>query len=121
MARGKSDRRGAAKPASTPPTDDGALIDVLFVPEDGGSENYGEPLPLPSDESKLTDYKDALASVADRLLAKSSEPQTQPAPDPPEPDLQIPGKSDEAPAPSPSPKPSRQLRRSLLPGQWVTK
>ena len=121
MARGKSDRRGAAKPASTPPTDDGALINVLFVSEEDGSENYGGVSSLLTDDSDLTDYKDALASVADRLLAKSSEPQTPPAPDPPESDLQIPSRSDEAPAPSPSPKPSRQLRRSLLPGQWVTK
>ena len=114
MARGKSGRRGAAKPTDPPLIEQSVLFGPDHLDEDGydpGSE-ISESLP---------DYKDALASVADRYLAKSSEPQTQPAPDPPQSDSQTPDKSSEAPPVSPSPKPRAGRARRLASGQWVTK
>ena len=72
------------------------------------------------EDKNLPDYKDALASVADRYLAKSSKPQTQPAPDQPQSGSQIPDKSSEAPPVSPSPKPQAGRARRLDSGQWVT-
>ena len=116
MAKGRSGRRGEAKPPAPP------LIDALLGPdhleilaEDGYQGQVAH------NEKHVPDYKEALASVADRYLAKSSTPQTQPAPDPPESDLQTPDKSSEAPLPSPSPKPQAGRVRRLVPGQWVTK
>ena len=106
MAKGRSGRRGEAKPPAPP------LIDALFVSEESKAEIYS---------LSMDTYQDALASVADRYLATASDPQTQPAPDQPQSDQQTPDKSAEAPPPSPSPKPSRQRVRRLVPGQWVTR
>ena len=114
MARGKSGRRGEAKPTDPP----AIKQSVLF----GIDELEGTAYPSQSDISEsVLDYRDALASVADRYVAKSSEPQTQPVPDQPQFDLQIPDKSSEAPPASPSPKPQAGRARRLAPGQWVTK
>ena len=113
MARGKSGRRGEAKPADPPPIEKS----VLFGPDHVDKLPYH---PEPALEKVIPDYKDALASVADRYLAKSSKPQTQPAPGQPQPDLQTPDKSSEAPLALPSPKPQAGRARRLAPGQWVT-
>ena len=120
MAKGRSGRRGEAKPPAPP------LIDALFGPdqlvEHAGTYRSPSPAGVEPPDKKVLDYKASLASVADRYLAtKSSRPQTQPAPDPPESDLQTPDKSSEAPLPSPSPKPQAGRVRRLAPGQWVTK
>ena len=121
MAKGRSGRRGEAKPPAPP------LIDALFGPDhldDPVEDGYflkAAQGQVAHNEKHVPDYKDALASVADRYLAKSSTPQTQPAPDQPQSDQQTPDKSSEAPPPSPSPKPSRQRVRRLVPGQWVTR
>ena len=114
MARGKSGRRGEAKPTDLQPIKDSVLpgIDELE-----GNEYHA----LPDTSESLPDYRDALASVADRYLAKSSEPQKQPVPDQPQSGSQTPDKSSEAPLPSPSPKPQAGRARRLAPGQWVTK
>ena len=113
MARGKSGRRGEAKPTDPPPIDKS----VLFGPDHLDEGDYH---PATDADNPIPDYKDALASVADRYLAKSSKPQTQPAPDRPQSDLQTPDKSSEAPQVSPSPKPQAGRVRRLAPGQWVT-
>ena len=114
MAKDRSARRGEAKSPDTTPIEKS----VLFGPDhlDEGGYDLGSEI-----SESLPDYKDALASVADRYLAKSSKPQTQPAPDPPQSDSQTPGKSSEAPPVSPSPKPQAGRARRLAPGQWVTK
>ena len=113
MARGKSGRRGEVKPTDPPPIEKS----VLFGPDHLDKHDYHSQ---PSLEKVIPDYKDALASVADRYVAKSSKPQTQPAPDQPQPDLQTPDKSSEALPVSPSPKPQAGRARRLASGQWVT-
>lgn len=131
LAKGKSARRGAANGPDPMQIEHS----VLFGPDDdpvesnSGSANaylVDNNAPLRSSEGATSDdevpnYKDALSSVADRYLAKSSEPQTQPAPDRPLSDLQTPDKSSEAPPASPSPKPQVGRARRLASGQWVTK
>ena len=114
MARDRSGRRGEAKPTDPPPIEK----TVLFGPDHLDDLSYDPERAL---EKVIPDYKDALASVADRYLAKSSEPQTQPDPDQPQSDLQTPDKSSEAPPSSPSPKPQAGRARRLASGQWVTK
>ena len=113
MVRGKSGRRGEAKPTDPQPIEKS----VLFGPDHLDEGGYH---PEPALEKVIPDYKDALASVADRYLAKSSKPQTQPAPDQPQSDSQTPDKSSEVPPVSPSPKPQAGRVRRLAPGQWVT-
>ena len=127
MAKDKSARRGAAKSPDTTPI----KKSVLFGPDhldELVEHRYHDQPETPSFSSEgvttsdenLPDYKDALASVADRYLAKSSEPQIQPAPDQPQSDSQIPDKSSEAPPVLPSPKPQAGRARRLASGQWVT-
>ena len=114
MARDKSGRRGAAKPTDHLPIEKS----VLFGPDDLGEGEYHSQSDI---SESLPDYRDALASVADRYVAKSSKPQTQPAPDQLQSDSQTPDKSSEAPQASPSPKPQAGRARRLASGQWVTR
>ena len=123
MAKDKSARRGAAND----PDPMEIRQSVLFGSDEDLADIYDLEKTPPSvpegvaSGHELPNYKDALASVADRYLAKSSKTQTQPAPDPPQSDSQIPDKSSEAPPASPSPKPQAGRARRLAPGQWVTK
>ena len=128
MAKDRSARRGEVKSQDTTPIEKSVLFgpdhldeveanSYRFQPETPSLSSKGVAHP----DKHLPDYKDALASVADRYLAKSSKPQTQPAPDPPQSDSQTPDKSSEAPPVSPSPKPQAGRARRLAPGQWVTK
>ena len=127
MAKDKSARRGEEKS----PTDLQPIKEsVLFGPDEDAVDLTGlydqqqAPLSVPegvSKEKELGNYKDALASVADRYLSKSSKPQTQPVPDQPRSGSQTPDKSSEALPASPSPKPQAGRARRLAPGQWVTK
>ena len=128
MAKGKSDRRGAANAQDPQPISKS----VLFGPDDLGELDANDyrydskasnpdPEGVSSLDRSLPNYKDALASVADRYLSKSSESQTPPDPDPPQSGSQTPDKSDEARPVSPSPKHQGGRARRLSPGQWVTK
>ena len=132
MTEKQSSKRRAHNPDGTFKADDPSTPDIneAWEPgvEDEGHDVYhAAPLEqffvsdsvTPLDKNS-PDYKDALASVADRYLAKSSKPQTQPAPDQPQSGSQIPDKSSEAPPVSPSPKPQAGRARRLDSGQWVT-
>ena len=130
MAKDNSARRGAANPTDKAMTEKQSSKRRAQEPrvDDKGHNVYHSAPSTPPffsegvtpDDNNLPDYKDALASVADRYLAKSSEPQTQPAPDPPQSDSQTPDKSSEVPPVSPSPKPQAGRARRLDSGQWVT-
>ena len=146
MAKDRSDRRGGAKPTDPPPVAEKESSrkrahnpDGTFKADDPSTPDINEAwepvqsvLPgtdeldsseyhsQPDTSESLPDYRDALASVADRYVAKSSEPQTQPAPDQPRSDSQTPDKSSEAPPLSPSAKPQAKQGRRLASGQWVT-
>ena len=132
MTEKQSSKRRAHNPDGTFKADDPSTPDIneAWEPgvDDAGHDVYHA---APSEKIFVTesvtpldknspDYKDALASVADRYLAKSSKPQTQPAPDQPQSGSQIPDKSSEAPPVSPSPKPQAGRARRLDSGQWVT-
>lgn len=124
MAKDKSGRRGEAKSPDPMPIPHS----VLFGDDEDRDYVYGSTsIPAPffdgvtTLDKNLPDYQDALASVADRYLAKSSKPPTQPAHDLLQSDSQILDKSNEAPPVSPSPKPRAGRARRLAPGQWVTK
>ena len=130
MAKDNSARRGAANPTHKAMTEKQSSKRRAQEPgvDDGGHDVYHSAPSTPPffsegvtpDDNNLPDYKDDLASVADRYLAKSSEPQTQPAPDPPQSDSQTPDKSSEVPPVLPSPKPQAGRARRLASGQWVT-
>ena len=132
MTEKQSSKKRAHNPDGTFKADDPSTPDINEAWETGVDDNghnvyHSAPSTPPffsegvtPDDNNLPDYKDALASVADRYLAKSSKPQTQPAPDQPQSGSQIPDKSSEAPPVSPSPKPQAGRARRLDSGQWVT-